>query len=31
MPLPEGADESHFLRALFGEGIEVVPAETVDL
>ncbi|MEV0480208.1 UbiD family decarboxylase [Streptomyces sp. NPDC050508] len=30
-PLPEGADESHFLGALFGEGIEVVPAETVDL
>ncbi|MFF0456132.1 UbiD family decarboxylase [Nocardia africana] len=31
MPLPEGADESHYLGALFGEGIEVVPAETVDL
>lgn len=31
MPLPEGDDESHFLGALFGEGIEVVPAETVDL
>jgi 4-hydroxy-3-polyprenylbenzoate decarboxylase len=31
MPLPEGADESHFLGALFGEGLEVVPAETVDL
>ncbi|MCO6006226.1 UbiD family decarboxylase [Actinoallomurus purpureus] len=31
MPLPEGADESHFLGALFGEGVEVVPAETVDL
>ncbi|MBR7839278.1 UbiD family decarboxylase [Actinospica durhamensis] len=31
MPLPEGADESHFLGALFGEGIELVPAETVDL
>jgi UbiD family decarboxylase len=31
MPLPEGEDESHFLGALFGEGIEVVPAETVDL
>ena len=30
-PLPEGADEAHFLGALFGEGIEVVPAETVDL
>ena len=31
MPLPEGVDESHYLGALFGEGIEVVPAETVDL
>lgn len=31
MPLPENADESHFLGALFGEPIEVVPAETVDL
>jgi UbiD family decarboxylase len=31
MPLPEGADESEYLGALFGEGIEVVPAETVDL
>ncbi|GAA1981977.1 UbiD family decarboxylase [Catenulispora subtropica] len=31
MPLPAGADESHFLGAVFGEGIEVVPAETVDL
>ncbi|HZE37784.1 MAG TPA: UbiD family decarboxylase [Stackebrandtia sp.] len=31
MPLPENADESHFLGALFGEGLEVVPAETVDL
>ncbi|MEV5721600.1 UbiD family decarboxylase [Amycolatopsis mediterranei] len=31
MPIPEGADESHYLGALFGEGIEVVPAETVDL
>jgi UbiD family decarboxylase len=31
MPLPEGADESHYLGALFGEGIEVVKAETVDL
>ncbi|WP_228554707.1 UbiD family decarboxylase [Catenulispora pinisilvae] len=30
-PLPEGADEACFLGALFGEGIEVVPAETVDL
>jgi UbiD family decarboxylase len=31
MPLPEGDDESYFLGALFGEGIGVVPAETVDL
>ncbi|BCJ36934.1 UbiD-like decarboxylase [Actinocatenispora thailandica] len=31
MPLPEDADESHFVGALFGEGVEVVPAETVDL
>lgn len=31
MPLPRGADESEYLGALFGEGIEVVPAETVDL
>jgi len=31
MPLPEGADESHFLGALFGEPVEVVVAETVDL
>ncbi|MFI0895139.1 UbiD family decarboxylase [Streptomyces sp. NPDC020983] len=31
MPLPQGADESHFLGALFGEGIDVVKAETVDL
>jgi 3-octaprenyl-4-hydroxybenzoate carboxy-lyase len=31
MPLPEGADESHYLGALFGEGIEVIPTETVDL
>lgn len=31
MPLPEGVDESHFLGALFGEGVELVPAETVDL
>lgn len=31
MPIPEGADESHYLGALFGEGIEVVRAETVDL
>ena len=27
MPLPEGADESHFLGALFGEGIEVTAAK----
>lgn len=31
MPLPEGADESDYLGALFGEGIELVRAETVDL
>ncbi|KAA2252417.1 UbiD family decarboxylase [Solihabitans fulvus] len=31
MPIPEGVDESHYLGALFGEGIELVPAETVDL
>ncbi len=31
MPLPEGADESHFLGALFGEPIEVTRAETGDL
>ncbi|MCU1643298.1 MAG: UbiD family decarboxylase [Nocardia sp.] len=31
MPLPEGVDESHYLGAIFGEGIELVPAETVDL
>lgn len=31
MPLPQGVDESHYLGGLFGEGIEVVPAETVDL
>ncbi|MGF6882426.1 UbiD family decarboxylase [Nocardia sp. GAS34] len=31
MPLPQGVDESHYLGAVFGEGIEVVPAETVDL
>ncbi|MBU3062471.1 UbiD family decarboxylase [Nocardia sp. NEAU-G5] len=31
MPLPEGLDESRYLGAVFGEGIEVVPAETVDL
>ncbi|MET9490509.1 UbiD family decarboxylase [Nocardia sp. NPDC006630] len=31
MPIPEGEDESHYLGALFGEGIELVAAETVDL
>jgi 4-hydroxy-3-polyprenylbenzoate decarboxylase len=31
MPLPEGADEIHFLGAYFGEPIDLVPAETVDL
>jgi UbiD family decarboxylase len=31
MPLPEGADESHFLGALFGEPIELTTAESVDL
>jgi 4-hydroxy-3-polyprenylbenzoate decarboxylase len=31
MPLPKGADESHFLGALLGEPIEVTGAETVDL
>jgi 4-hydroxy-3-polyprenylbenzoate decarboxylase len=31
MPLPEGADESHYLGAYFGEPLELVPAETVDL
>lgn len=31
MPLPEGEDESHMLGAYFGEGLEMVPAETVDL
>ncbi|WP_042420604.1 UbiD family decarboxylase [Streptacidiphilus anmyonensis] len=31
MPLPEGDDESHFLGAYFGEGVELVRAETVDL
>jgi UbiD family decarboxylase len=31
MPLPEGADESHFLGAYFGHPLELVPAETVDL
>ncbi|QDP97181.1 UbiD family decarboxylase [Microlunatus elymi] len=31
MPLPEGADESHYLGAYFGEPLDVVAAETVDL
>ncbi|MEY9911278.1 UbiD family decarboxylase [Catenulispora sp. MAP12-49] len=31
MPLPAGMDESHYLGAVFGEGIELVPAETVDI
>ena len=31
MPLPENADESHFLGALFDEPIETVQARTVDL
>ena len=31
MPLPEGDDESAFLGAYFGEPLELVPAETVDL
>ncbi len=31
MPLPEGDDESAFLGAYFGESLELVPAETVDL
>jgi UbiD family decarboxylase len=31
MPIPAGEDESHYLGALFGEGIQVVKAETVDL
>ncbi|MHB8348739.1 MAG: UbiD family decarboxylase [Acidiferrobacterales bacterium] len=31
MPLPVNVDESHYLGALYGEPIEVVPAETVDL
>ncbi|ACU72559.1 UbiD family decarboxylase [Catenulispora acidiphila DSM 44928] len=31
MPIPEGMDETHYLGALFGEGIELVPAESVDL
>ncbi|MEU6580871.1 UbiD family decarboxylase [Nocardia sp. NPDC046763] len=31
MPLPEGVSECDFIGGYFGEGIEVVPAETVDL
>ncbi|GAB2512844.1 UbiD family decarboxylase [Nocardia heshunensis] len=31
MPLPQGVDESHYLGAVFGEGLELVAAETVDL
>jgi UbiD family decarboxylase len=31
MPLPEGVDESHFLGGYFGEPLEMVPTETVDL
>lgn len=31
MPLPEGADESHYLGAHFGEPLDLVPAQTVDL
>jgi UbiD family decarboxylase len=31
MPIPEGADESAFLGAHFGEPLDLVPAETVDL
>jgi 4-hydroxy-3-polyprenylbenzoate decarboxylase len=31
MPLPEGADESHYLGAYFGEPLDLVAAETVDL
>ncbi len=31
MPLPAWVDEADFLGAYFGEGIEVTPAETVDL
>jgi 4-hydroxy-3-polyprenylbenzoate decarboxylase len=31
MPLPEGADESHYLGAYFGEPLEMVRARTVDL
>jgi UbiD family decarboxylase len=31
MPLPEGMDESHFLGGYFGEPLDLVPTETVDL
>ncbi|TVT48125.1 UbiD family decarboxylase [Amycolatopsis rhizosphaerae] len=31
MPLPEGEDESHYLGAYFGEPLDLVRAETVDL
>ncbi len=31
MPIPEGEDEALYLGAVFGEGLELVPAETVDL
>ncbi|MDH6142838.1 UbiD family decarboxylase [Kitasatospora sp. GP30] len=31
MPIPEGEDESHFMGAYFGEPLEMVQAETVDL
>jgi 4-hydroxy-3-polyprenylbenzoate decarboxylase len=31
MPLPQDVDESHFLGALFGEPLDVVRGETVDL
>ncbi|MFJ4653333.1 UbiD family decarboxylase [Nocardia sp. NPDC088792] len=31
MPLPDHVSESDYIGAYFGEGIEVVPAETVDL
>ena len=31
LPLPENVDESQFLAGYFGEPLEMVPAETVDL
>jgi 4-hydroxy-3-polyprenylbenzoate decarboxylase len=31
MPIPEGMDEAAFLGAHFGEPLELVPAETVDI